>query len=121
VGNVVAWVDNLFFQAKILETAKQTGVPVEIITSKEKLIEAAGREGEGRPKLLLVDLNVRGGAIETLERLQKAGNPAPVIAFLSHVQVELAERARTARCAEVIPRSKFSQHLAQILSRAKVE
>ena len=53
-------------------------------------------------------------------RLQDGpGNPRRVIAFLSHVQTDLAERARSAGCAEVMPRSKFTQNLAEILRGAK--
>jgi hypothetical protein len=42
-----------------------------------------------------------------------------VIAFLSHVQTDLAERARAAGCQDVMPRSKFTQNLAEILRGAK--
>jgi hypothetical protein len=35
------------------------------------------------------------------------------------VQVDLAARARAAGCAEVMPRSKFTQNLATILAQAK--
>jgi hypothetical protein len=33
--------------------------------------------------------------------------------------VELAEQARAAGCTDVMPRSKFTQHLATILAHAK--
>jgi hypothetical protein len=42
-----------------------------------------------------------------------------MVGFLSHVQVDLAEQARAAGCDEVMPRSKFTQNLAEILSSAK--
>jgi hypothetical protein len=42
-----------------------------------------------------------------------------MVGFLSHVQVDLAEQARAAGCDEVMPRSKFTRDLAQILSSAK--
>jgi hypothetical protein len=41
------------------------------------------------------------------------------VGFLSHVQTELAELARAAGCQDVMPRSKFTAELAQILGRAK--
>ena len=119
MGQVVALVDDLFFQAKILETARQTGVEVKIVATGPALLEAVAGGAGHAPGLLLVDLNLRGGAIQVLEALHQAGNPAPVIAFLSHVQVELAERARAAGCSQVMPRSKFSQDLAEILRRAR--
>lgn len=116
MGKVIALVDDLFFQARILETAKQVGVEVKTVTTGDALVAAAGQNS---PSLVIVDLNARQGAIEALERLRAAGNQQPVVAFLSHVQVELAERARAAGCQKILPRSKFTQDLAMILSQAK--
>lgn len=116
MAEVVALVDDLFFQAKMLETAKQVGVELKAFTTGEALVE----EVRMRPsKLVILDLNARQGPLETIERLREAGATAPVVAFLSHVQVELAERARAAGCRDVMPRSKFTQNLATILAQAK--
>jgi hypothetical protein len=41
------------------------------------------------------------------------------VAFLSHVQTDLAAQARAAGCGEVLPRSQFTANLAEILRRAK--
>jgi hypothetical protein len=79
---------------------------------------------------VIVDLNARQGSLDAVEQLCKKhlesgarsngpGNPRRVIAFLSHVQTELAERARAAGCQDVMPRSKFTQNLAAILRGAK--
>jgi hypothetical protein len=43
----------------------------------------------------------------------------PLIAYLSHVQVDLAQHARDAGCHEVMPRSQFTKNLATILAKAK--
>jgi CheY-like chemotaxis protein len=116
MANVVALVDDIFFQAKMAETARQVGVELKTVTTGDAFLAEAQ---QGGPALLIVDLNARQGAIEALERLRAAGNQRPVVAFLSHVQVELAERARAAGCRQVMPRSKFTQNLAAILSQAK--
>ena len=42
-----------------------------------------------------------------------------MLAFLSHVQTDLAAQARAAGCTEVMPRSTFTQNLATILAAAK--
>jgi CheY-like chemotaxis protein len=99
---VVALVDDLIFRTKILETAKHAGVDVLAVSAPA-----------------VVDLNARTGGITALQRLREAGNQAPVVAFLSHVQTELAEQARAAGCTSVLPRSKFSQQLPEILRQAK--
>jgi len=41
------------------------------------------------------------------------------VAFLSHVQTELAAQARAAGCSDVMPRSVFAQNLAAILQTVK--
>lgn len=119
--DVLALVDDLFFQAKLAETARQVGVALQTVSSGEALLAAAAASpgAPDGPRLLLVDLNARAGALQAIETLHAEGNPLPVIAFLSHVQVDLAERARAAGCQQVMPRSKFTAELAQILRQAK--
>jgi CheY-like chemotaxis protein len=116
MADVVALVDDIFFQAKMQETARRVGVELKTVASGDALLAELQH---GAPALVIVDLNARQGPLEAIERLRAAGNQRPVIAFLSHVQVELAERARAAGCREVMPRSKFTQDLAAILSAAK--
>ena len=115
MGRVVALVEDIFFIAKMKETAKQAGVALETAGTPTAMAEAAQAEATS---LLIVDLNARG-SIEAIEMLRAAGNTQPVIAFFSHVQAELAERARIAGCEQVMPRSKFTRELAEILTRAK--
>ena len=114
--DVLALVDDLFFQAKLAETARHTGVVVQTVSTGDALLAAAAANA---PRLVLVDLNARQGALAAIEGLRAVGNPPPIIAFLSHVQTELAERARAAGCQQVLPRSKFTADLAEILRQAK--
>ena len=116
VADVLALVDNLFFQAKMTETARRLGVALQTVSSGDALVAAAAAQAH---RLVLVDLNARQGAIEAVEKLRAAGHAQPIVGFLSHVQIELAEKARAAGCQEVLPRSKFSANLAEILQRAK--
>jgi hypothetical protein len=141
MADAIVLIDDLFFQAKLFETAKLTGITLEIAATGEQLLRAAAANPEA---LVIVDLNARQGALDAVEHLCKGseeraplagvgcglglepgmksnapGNPRRVIAFLSHVQTELAERARAAGCQEVMPRSKFTQNLAAILRGAK--
>jgi len=127
MADAVALIDDIFFLAKVQETAKHTGITLETASTGEQLVKAAAASPEA---LVLVDLNARQGAMDAVERICAAGgasinaakttgNRRRVIAFLSHVQTDLAERARAAGCAEVMPRSKFTQNLAEILRGAK--
>ena len=112
---VVAYMDDLFFQMKLAETAKHLGVEVKVATTPEALQTLL----EPPPKLLIVDLNSRSQPIATIQRLRADKNGVRVVGFLSHVQTELAAQARAAGCDEVMPRSAFTQNLAAILAAAK--
>jgi FixJ family two-component response regulator len=116
VADVVALVDDIFFQSKIQETARHVGVNVRFYAQAAALLQEIAAQS---PKLVIIDLNARTGALEAIEQMAAQQITAPVIAFLSHVQVDLAERARAAGCREVMPRSKFTQDLATILAQAK--
>ena len=116
MGRVVALMDDLFFQMKLAETAKHLGVEVKVATTADALLPLLD---SAPPKLLIVDLNSRNGPIAAIEQLRAAKNRVRVVGFLSHVQTELAAQARAAGCDEVLPRSAFTQNLAEILAVAK--
>lgn len=118
MSDVLALIDDLFFHAKVQETARQLGIGLRICTTQEALLAEIAKE---TPRLVLVDLNARSNPIGLIEALNKDGHAIPVTAFLSHVQTDLAARARAAGCNEVMPRSQFTRDLATILSRAKSE
>jgi CheY-like chemotaxis protein len=125
VAKVLALVDDLFFGARIAETARRVGVELEAVSTANALVERglpakdAPAGVNQLPSLILVDLNARTDGVDAISRLQIAGNQTPIVAFLSHVQTELAERAMSAGCTEVLPRSTFTQDLPAILERAK--
>ena len=116
MAQVVALIDDLFLLSKLLETAKQVGVDLRTCATADAL----GAEiAQAPPRLVVVDLNANSDPLPAFERMRASGAEIPSIGFLSHVQVDLAERARAAGCREVMPRSKFTQNLATILARAK--
>jgi DNA-binding NarL/FixJ family response regulator len=120
MADVLALLDDLFFRSKLAETARLAGVELKTANTNEALLQAAA---ENPAATVLLDLNARSKPLDALAALRGNG-AAPkrrVIAFLSHVQTELAERARAAGCDEVMPRSKFTQELPKILREAKGE
>jgi len=117
MGGVVAVVDDLFFVGKLEATAKQAGVPLRILRAADFQLEALRAE---QPSLLILDLNTTSASAVELIRQLKADPQlvaVPVIGFFSHVQVELQRAAVAAGCDEVMPRSKFTAGLAQLLQR----
>jgi DNA-binding NtrC family response regulator len=118
MAQVLAFIDDIFFQAKLIETAKQLGLEIRTCQTPEALDAEIAKDA---PKLIVVDLNARANPLDAVSRVQARGQKIPLVGFLSHMQLDLAERARAAGCREVMPRSKFSENLATILTRAKSE
>ncbi len=119
------FIEDLFFLAKIQESARKLGVKVEFIkgTDKEavaRLTDAA--EGE-RPRLLVFDLNnVNAKAMTLIPKFKsKFKKAVSVIGFLSHLQGDLKMKAVEAGCDTVMPRSAFSQSLPNLLRRYGLE
>jgi CheY-like chemotaxis protein len=115
MGRVVALMDDLFFQMKVAETAKHLGVEFKVAANGDVLSTML----DSPTKLVIVDLNARNEPLATIARLRATQKELPIVAFLSHVQTELAAQAKQAGSTQVLPRSLFTQNLATILAAAK--
>ncbi|HVY54150.1 MAG TPA: hypothetical protein VHC46_00150 [Thermodesulfobacteriota bacterium] len=112
----VAVLDDMFFASKIREAAKASGVDVEFIKSEFAL---HGFDPSVPPTLVIVDLANKSIAPLDIIRLIKTRDKfgkARVIGYLPHVAKELAARALDAGYDQVLPRSRLSRELADILS-----
>jgi CheY-like chemotaxis protein len=114
MARVVALMDDLFFQMKLAETAKQLGLEVKVAANGDRLLELL----EPAPGLVIVDLNARSEPIAAIKRAKQAQPGVPVVSFASHVERDRIEQARAAGSDEVLPRSAFTRNLADILHRA---
>jgi CheY-like chemotaxis protein len=115
MAGVIAAVDDLFFGAKILETAERLKVPLRLVRSPEEL-EAEARAC--RPALLIFDLNAE--SCQPLQAIRRAkANPelksTPALGFFSHVQQDLKAAAVEAGCDRIMARSAFTAQLPEIL------
>jgi CheY-like chemotaxis protein len=117
-SRIFAFVDDLFFLAKIQETARKLNVKVEFVKSDKDLVERMGQNGDA-PSLIIFDLNNAGVKPLTLipKLKSKLKKGTSIIGFLSHVQGDLKMKAQEAGCDMVLPRSAFSQNLPQLLRR----
>lgn len=119
MAEIFALIDDIFFQTKLLETARHTGVELKTFSSSAAILAALNSANGTGPRLIIVDLNARSSPIETIAVLRAHDSQIPVVSFFSHVQTELALRASEAGCTEILPRSKFSKDLAAIFARAR--
>ena len=110
-------VDDLLFTVKISDAAKRVGLDTEFLKTEKDVIEKAAQE---KPLLIILDLNANSvHPLDLIQKLKGDGDlkQVSIIAFLSHVQGELKQKAHEAGANIVMARSAFSQNLQQILKR----
>ena len=118
-SKIFAFVDDLFFLAKIQETARKMNVKVEFVKTEGDLQEKLKGNGEEKPSLIIFDLNNANAKPLTLipKLKSKLKRGTSIIGFLSHVQGDLKQKAHDVGCDMVLPRSAFSQNLPNLLRR----
>ena len=118
------FIEDLFFIAKIQETARKLGVKVAFIKNdKESITELTSHEEEDRPGLIVFDLNNASAKPLTLipKLKTKLKRSTSIVGFLSHLQGDLKAKAVEAGCDTVMPRAAFSQNLPNLLRRYGLE
>jgi CheY-like chemotaxis protein len=118
-SRIFAFIEDLFFMAKIQETARKLNVKVEFVKTDKDLAEKMGQNGDEKPSLIIFDLNNSSAKPLTLipKLKSKLKKGTSIIGFLSHVQGDLKQKAHEVGCDMVLPRSAFSQNLPQLLRR----
>ncbi len=114
---IISCVDDIFFASKINAAAR--ALDIEMPAARWLPLELAAQIKSEKPFSILLDLNSKKTdpllIIQTLKN-DPGTRSVPIIGFLSHVQTDLYEKAVAAGCDRVLPRSKFSQDLPNILS-----
>lgn len=114
---IIALTADLFFRAKIEETAKALGLErPRPASSPDHAGTLAREEAEkgGAGALVLVELSPRTGGVEAVEKIRAAAPTARVVAFGSHVDTETLARARELGATEVMARSQFVKDMPRI-------
>jgi PleD family two-component response regulator len=118
---IYCFIEDLFFLAKIQETARKLGIKVSFVKAEKDIVAklAEGSDQE-RPSLIVFDLNNANAKPLTLIpkiRTKLKKGKTSIIGFLSHIQGDLKVKAVEAGCDMVMPRSAFSQNLPNLLRR----
>ena len=105
---VVAVVRDLFFVARIRETARLAGVPLEFARTPEDLARALAT----RPRFVLLDLTAGFDHDAILSAVEGAG--IPVLGFTTHA---LARQTQPwhARCERVVTKETLTRELPTLL------
>lgn len=117
---IVCFIDDLFFTAKIQETARKLGVKVAFVKADKDIVaQLTGKDEETRPALIVFDLNnLNAKPLTLIPKLKaKLKKGTSIVGFLSHLQGDLKMKATEAGCDTVMPRSAFSQNLPNLLRR----
>ena len=118
-SRIFAFIEDLFFMAKIQETARKLNVKVEFVKTDKDMMDKMQQNGEEKPSLIIFDLN--NASVKPLSLIPKLKSKlkkgTSIIGFLSHVQGDLKQKAHEVGCDMVLPRSAFSQNLPQLLRR----
>ncbi|MEK7710979.1 MAG: hypothetical protein AAB341_03700 [Planctomycetota bacterium] len=111
---LLAVLNDLIFETKIRSTAQALGVNASIVRSVGELPGALNRI---RPALVIIDLNSLGAsALEAVGIVRSHAAGSHVIAYVSHVDADLASRAEDAGADQVMPRSRFSTGLPPLIA-----
>ncbi len=115
-GTIITVVEDLFFLAKIQQTAREIGIRTRPVGATS----AAQDVKDAQPPAVVLDLNHRSVSALDLVRALKA-DPAtraiPILGFVSHVQTDRVNAARAAGCDLVLARSAFTQQLPDLLRK----
>ncbi len=119
---IYCFIEDLFFQAKIQETAKKLGIKVEFVKGEKETISRITDAPEA-PTLVVFDLNnLNAKPMTLIPKLKtKFKKATSIIGFLNHLQGDLKMKAMEAGCDTVMPRSAFSQSLPNLLRRYGLE
>lgn len=113
---VLALASDLFFGARIRETARQLGVACEIVKDTAALVaRAAGA------RVIIVDMSLRVGDPAAAVRTLKADagtRSIPIVGYLFDSDDAAIKAARAAGCDKVLSRGGLTQRLADIVGQA---
>jgi CheY-like chemotaxis protein len=107
---------DLFFTSKVTGTARALGQQV-LVAGNAAL--ASAMFAQWNPRVVFVDL-AAGDLVGTPALVAfrtQAGPGTPFVAFGSHVDTASLDAARAAGCDLVLPRSKFTAELPELIRR----
>lgn len=112
--SAVVVVNDLIFGTKVRSTAGSGGVELTVVSGLQGLCEALDRT---KPALLIVDLNTANDSTAVIEAGKRHACKPFVLAYVAHVDTGLAAQAEACGADEVMPRSRFSRELPELLAR----
>ena len=113
-GRVIAVVKDLFFVARIRETARMVGAPLDFARTPDEIRAALATPPA--PSMVLIDLTTPGcDYAQVFAALESAGGATPVLGYTTHVLAGQTKPLHE-RCTRVVTRETLTRDLGQILA-----
>jgi len=103
---------DLLFETRIRSTAEALGIVLRSARDSRTVLGLLANSGVAG---LIVDLDCGEDAVAVVEAARREKAALRIVAFGPHVQAALLERAGAAGADDVMPRSRFTQQLPEIL------
>ena len=105
---------DLFFTSKVTGTAAALGICLQVVGDVQTAARLAQNES---CRCVFIDLADAAVDVAAFFQQFPATHQCAVVAFGSHVQTERLQSARDAGCTAVLPRSRFSAELPELLQQ----
>lgn len=112
-GNGLLACRDLFFTTRICDTARALGGRMLTVAADESVRQHLLT---GTFRLLIIDLDTSAALLPYVKAYRELQPDLEVISFGSHVETAVLQQAREAGCQQVLPRSRFSTQLAELLT-----
>ncbi|HKA61277.1 MAG TPA: hypothetical protein VKH83_02585 [Methylomirabilota bacterium] len=113
---VIAVVRDLFFVARIRETARLVGTPLSFARTPEEIAAALAPASPEPADLAIVDLTTNGWDYDAIFAALDAAPGVPVLGFTTHALAR-ATQPLHARCRRVVTKETLTQELPDLLQR----
>jgi DNA-binding NarL/FixJ family response regulator len=111
---VLGLLSDLFFSARIRETARQLALPCDIVRDPEALLARVAKDA---PTVIIVDMNLKtGDAAAAVRSLRASHADLRIVGYLYDSQEELMLAAEEAGCDRVLSRGQLTRMLPDLLS-----
>lgn len=112
--HVIALVDDLFWKARLLETAKAAGATMVLVSDPAQL---AAKSTEQKPDIIFVDLALRKDPFGAVRAFKDAAETSgvPVVGYFEHMRTDLHKKGKEAGIETLIARSTFTEKLGSFL------
>ncbi|HUM15793.1 MAG TPA: hypothetical protein VL086_08890 [Candidatus Nitrosotalea sp.] len=111
---VVAVVRDLFFVARIRETARLVGTPLSFARTPEEITAALSPENLEPPALAIVDLTTSGWDYDAIFAALDVAPDVPVLGFTTHALARSTQPLHV-RCRRVVTKETLTQELPALL------